>query len=120
MHALKIMVGAAAALMVGATSAQMLDPWQTGEAWSGDFSTQVETHGGAYGRAYGDGGMPAEPAKLTIANEAYDGSQLDGSKTASGAFGRPFGEPGLTREQVMAEIDTARSQRLHSEYVGGD
>lgn len=116
MHTLKIMVGSVAALLVGAASAQMSDPWQVGEAWGG-FVSQGETQG-AQGRAYSDGGMPAEPAKLTITNEAYDGGEFHDTSAATGAMGRPFGEPGLTRDDGVPTIDFSQSSQASELFLG--
>ncbi len=136
MHALKIMVGAAAALTVGVAGAQAMhesprmsgsaEPWAVGEAWGGDFGTTSDAQG-AHGRAFSQSSSPAErPLLPTPSNEAYDGTAIEPSAdVSSGAQGRAFGEPGLTREEVMARIDpagpdTAAGSLRLNQYAGGD
>lgn len=139
MHALKIVVGAAAALMIGAAGAQTMhdsasmatpaQPWQVGEAYGGVVGHEASERQGAYGRPYDTSTLPAEPpARLTHADEAYDGKAVGASaemERGAGAHGRPFSDAGLTRAEVMARIEPIdRSTALESgrlgNYVGGN
>lgn len=135
MRAMKIVVAAAAALMVGATGAQTLQdssttsgtdahPWATGELWDGQSAAHASAQG-AQGRSFSaSSSFPADqPSQPTVANEAYDGKQaVSSGEMSSGAYGRSFSEQGMSPSQPMDDYSSRGSIRSAPElnhYHGG-
>lgn len=144
MHAMKIVVGAAAALLVGATSAQTVHdssfssasspPWTTGEAWGDQATAPLSRDGeslGAQGRSYDqdstgntNSSTSGRSSKPMITGEAYDGQHLGGSADGSyGAHGRSFEGSGMSEGDPMGDTgqrgSASPSSDRMSQYIGG-
>lgn len=118
MHAMKIVVGAVAALVVGTAAAGSMShgtagmnaasPWAHGELY------------GSFGHLDGNQHSP-----MAGADARYDARSASASDDRSmGAAGRPFGDQGMTRDSSMGDMElmgrtpASDSRRLH-QYVGG-